>query len=155
MKYQVIHGEGRSASGPATREYQAWLNARHRVLSADRVDFHHYGGRGITMCREWLSSYPSFLKDMGRCPQGYTLERRNVNGHYEPSNCCWASRKAQSNNRRNNVQITFQGRTQNIKQWAEELGIVNQTLWARIVILKWPVDAALTTPTKHKHEGSV
>jgi hypothetical protein len=58
-----------------------------------------YGGRGITICDRWLK-FENFLADMGERPKGLTLDRRNVNGDYEPGNCRWATRKEQAMNTR-------------------------------------------------------
>lgn len=73
---------------------------RDRCLREKCKEFKYYGGRGIRICQPWLDSFVIFLADMGPCPAGYTIERKNVNGNYEPDNCCWIPRAEQSKNRR-------------------------------------------------------
>jgi hypothetical protein len=73
-----------------------------RCLNPNRRDFAYYGARGVQVCPEWLgpSGFDNFLRDMGPRPEGTTLDRINVNGHYEPSNCRWATDSQQRDNRR-------------------------------------------------------
>jgi hypothetical protein len=94
---------------------------------------HHkdYAGRGIAVCARWFS-FENFLADMGERPEGKTLERCDVNGNYEPSNCRWATRAEQQNNRRDSVVIEYAGVRRTIKDWAELLGIKKVTLDFRI-----------------------
>lgn len=59
-----------------------------------------YGGRGIRVCRGWMESFKKFLRDMGERPDGTTLDRIDVNGHYTPANCRWATLEVQNANQR-------------------------------------------------------
>lgn len=77
----------------------------HRCYDQNSKSYPHYGGRGIKMCGRWLYSFKHFVEDMGRKPRGYTLDRIDSNGDYEPGNCRWANWKTQANNRRNNVML--------------------------------------------------
>jgi len=73
-----------------------------RCTNSNVPKFRRYGARGISICPRWLDSFENFLADMGERPIGYTLERKNNNGNYEPSNCCWATPKEQAQNKTNN-----------------------------------------------------
>jgi len=73
-----------------------------RITNPNNHKYSIYGGRGITMCKEW-KEFTNFLKDMGKRPTGTTLDRINVDGNYGPENCKWSTPKEQANNRRNNI----------------------------------------------------
>lgn len=61
------------------------------------------------MCREWSESFEKFFQDMGPCPDGYSIDRIDNDGHYEPGNCRWASRGVQNNNKRNQIHVEYEG----------------------------------------------
>jgi hypothetical protein len=88
------HGESHSA------EYEAWVKMRQRCLNPRCHAYGRYGGRGITICPRWLNSFEAFLADLGRKPSARrSLDRRNNNGNYEPSNVRWATPAQQNRNR--------------------------------------------------------
>ena len=95
---RVAHGE--AVSGKESREWQAWMGMRKRCRNEKHPAWKNYGGRGITVCESWYLSYDEFLKDMGRCPDNCTLDRKDNDGNYEPDNCRWAHRGIQQTNRR-------------------------------------------------------
>lgn len=130
-----------------TREYRAWSAAKTRCFNPNTRTFKDYGGRGITMCDRWRDSFPAFLIDMGPCPRGHSVERIDVNGHYEPGNCRWASRFDQANNTRVNHVVSFNGRVQTIAQWERDLDFKPGTLKRRL-LLGWPIHRAMTEPLR-------
>ncbi len=132
-----------------TKTYIAWRNMRRRCIDENEPSYHRYGGRGIKVCERWINDYDLFFQDMGDCPSGLSLDRIDVNGDYEPSNCRWITIKHQCNNKRNNHSITFNGETLNISQWADKLGIGRDTLHRRITVYKVSLDKALTSGRLH------
>lgn len=123
-----------------TPTHQTWSAMRSRCRT-----HHRYADRGITVDPRW-DSFENFLADMGERPPGQTLERIDNDGPYGPSNCRWATRAEQGNNRENTVFITYRGRTQTVAQWAKEVGLSRGVLYNRIAIHGWPVERAIETP---------
>ena len=124
-----------------TRTYQSWIQMKNRCLNPRHISFENYGGRGINVCSKWLD-FEGFLEDMGDRPKGRSLDRIDNNKGYSKENCKWSTQKEQSNNKRNNHQITFQGKTQNITQWADELGLNRNTLYGQINRRHVPIEIA-------------
>jgi len=72
------------------KEYHTWENMKDRCYNKNRARYPNYGGRGITVCQRWRHDFLYFLEDMGLCPTPWhTIERKDVDGNYEPSNCVW------------------------------------------------------------------
>lgn len=123
--------------------YAVWRNMIHRCTKSTNHAWKHYGGRGITVCERWLD-IKNFLADMGTPPLGKTLERINNDLGYSPDNCKWASLREQARNRRNIRLITFNGKTQCLRDWANELGISHGALGYRLA--RCSVEVAFTSP---------
>lgn len=101
----AVRKHGETVNDKKSPEYRAWGNMRSRCANPNHPHFHHYGGRGISVCDEW-SSFDAFLRDMGRRPtDGHSIDRIDNNGNYEPSNCRWATKYQQSRNTRANRRI--------------------------------------------------
>jgi len=126
------------------KEYRAWVHMKTRCSNPNYPMFHRYGGRGITVCDEWMSNFENFLRDMGESPSDeHSLERLDTDGNYDPSNCIWASQLDQQNNRGNNRIICIGGVEKTAAAWAREYGIAYLTFMRRIY-LGWDVIDALT-----------
>lgn len=129
-----------------TITYNSWLGMKQRCLCKNSEHYKDYGGRGIKVCKRWKNSFENFYKDMGRKPTPkHSIDRIDNNGNYEPKNCRWATIKEQENNRRNNRLLIYNGKTQTMAQWAEELEINYWTLYSRIFRDNWSLKKALKT----------
>lgn len=116
-----------------THLHNTWLRMKARVSNRNNKRYERYGGRGITMCDDWFNSYESF-RDWAKANgynENFTIERVDVNGNYEPNNCTWIPFAEQANNRTTTIWVEWEGRKQNIAQWAKELGFNRGTLYDR------------------------
>jgi hypothetical protein len=117
-----------------------------RCTNPGTESFPLYGGRGIKVCERW-NDFRKFLEDMGDPPtSSHSLDRVDPDADYSPENCRWASTKEQANNKRSNKNITHNGVTKTVAQWAEELNLSYMTLYARLFKHKWTPERALTAP---------
>jgi len=125
-------------------EYNAWAAMKDRCLNPKNAGFHNYGGRGITVCERWRSSFETFLNDMGGKPSPrHTLDRLDNDGPYCKENCRWATRQEQMNNVRYNHLLTLNGETQTMAEWSRRLGIPYATLKDRLR-RGWPDEKVLS-----------
>jgi hypothetical protein len=112
---------------------EPWFNSYRsmvdRCYRAKSHNYYLYGGRGITVCDEWkdIKNFKSWAESNGFI-KGLTLDRIDVNGNYEPSNCRWVTMKTQDNNRRNTVYIKFNGEIHTVSEWASITGINRSTI---------------------------
>lgn len=115
-----------------THEYKVWSQMIQRCTNPNNPDFADYGGRGITVCDEWLNSVETFVQDMGICPDNRTLDRRNNNLGYCKENCHWATRRTQARNHRRNKWLNYDGKTMIVADWASELRIPADRIYQRL-----------------------
>lgn len=141
----LIHGE--TANKRPSKEFMAWKSMKERCLKKYSHHYANYGGRGIRVCSRWVKSYLAFLKDMGRCPAGRSLHRIRNNGHYQKSNCMWATKRIQDNNKRTNHFIKARGKRMTISNWARLSRINKNTIFSRLAN-GWLPQMAVTTSVR-------
>lgn len=129
-----------------TRIYRIWKGMKTRCTNTNIPDFNLYGGRGIEVCGEWLNDFQAFYD--WAMANGYsddlTIDRIDVNGNYEPSNCRWVTIEVQANNKRNVKLYEYNGNIHSLSEWAAITGINRRTLYYRICISHWDIEKALT-----------
>ena len=146
FRKETTRATRRKHGATGTPTYEAWKSMKKRCSNQENSDFPSYGGRGIQVCERWINSFPNFLEDMGERPENKSsIDRINNNGNYEPENCRWSTQKEQCNNKRNNVLLTHNGKTQSLTLWAEELGCTKSVLRAR-KSRTWSDEKTLSTP---------
>lgn len=139
------------------RLHRIFSNMKDRCCRPTYKAYENYGGRGITVCDEWLNKERDGKNTKGwlafeswALSHGYadnlTIDRIDNNKGYSPDNCRWVSMKVQSNNTRHNRYITYKGVTKTMVQWSEELNIGYETLVYRLHVAHWPVEKTFETP---------
>lgn len=119
---------------------------KKRCYDPSHKQYSDYGGRGITICERWLSSFDAFYSDTAPRPPGMTLDRRDNDGPYSPANCRWADRFQQAGNRRNCIYVDYMGERLSLKEASRRAGLKYRRVHKRIVDHGWPVDLALSLP---------
>jgi hypothetical protein len=153
-------GQGGNEIMSHSRLYRIFWGMKNRCYNPKRKDFKDYGGRGITICDDWLNmeevpntwhSTKGWLAfKTWALTHGYndemTIDRIDVNKGYSPENCRWVTMKVQSNNARSNRLITYKNKTQTLMMWCEELGLQYERVWFRLYKKHWTVDKAFEQP---------
>lgn len=134
-------------SGPGkSSEYGIWIAMRQRCKNPKNKNFHHYGGRGITVCERW-DDFSNFIADMGPKPSNqHSLDRIDNNKGYSPENCRWSNKVEQMRNTRSCVMIPCFGKEMTATEWSHETGVPAGTIIARLK-RGWSVKTALFMPT--------
>lgn len=140
---------GHASGVRKTSEYRSWLNMKKRCLNESCNNYANYGGRGITVCTQWVDSFKTFLADMGMKPSpAHSIDRIDVNLGYGPDNCRWSTTKEQSRNTRASRILEFNGHRMTVAEWGEVTGISASLIGARINRLGWTTERALTQMAK-------
>ena len=134
-----------------TRLFGIWNGMKQRCNNPKRPKFPNYGGRGVTVCAEWLNDFKAFYD--WAVANGYTdeltIDRIDVNGNYCPENCRWVPKAEQAYNKTTSERITYNGETKTLAEWAKIKGLKTSTLWVRLYKHGWGVVEALETPVSH------
>lgn len=135
----VTHGQ------TGTPLYNVWAGMKRRCYQKKGKDYYLYGGRGISMCKEWKADFNAFFEWAKKTgyKKGLSIDRIDTNGDYSPKNCRWVTNKQQANNKRNNRLLTYKGETHTMKEWSEKIGLNYNTLHNRLRA-GWPAERALT-----------
>jgi hypothetical protein len=135
------HGKSNS------REYRIWSGMLRRCTNQKAANYENYGGRGISVCERWRN-FENFYADMGVCPDGHSIDRKNNDSNYEPGNCRWATRTEQNNNSRHNNIVTYRGEQMSLAEAVRRAGKTSRGVAAsRISRFNWSVERAVETPS--------
>jgi len=143
IEANTTHGHARM--GTSTPTYKTWQSMKYRCMLPTDPSYKDYGGRGISVCERWATSFENFLLDMGERPAGTTLDRIDNESGYSVENCRWATIKEQMNNTSKNRFVTYRGTRLTISQLAEQVGMKPTALHRRIS-LGWDIEDAVTLP---------
>lgn len=128
--------------------FPTWNNMMRRCYDKNNHAYANYGGRGIRVCKRWHNP-AAFIEDVGEKPsKTHSIDRKNNNKGYSPSNWRWATRSQQTQNTRVSRFVTYKGKRLLLREWAELYEINEGTLRTRIDELHWPLEKAFTFPTR-------
>jgi hypothetical protein len=130
-----------------TRAYRAWDSMKQRCLNPAFIGYKHYGGRGIKIHAPWLE-FENFFRDMGECPSDRSLDRIDVDGDYSPSNCRWATRQEQANNKQTTTYFEYMGEKRSLQSLAKQFCINPRVVRERVKRHGIDLHEALTRPLK-------
>ena len=129
-----MRGPGRKVKNhgqSGTPEYASWMMMWTRCTNPKTERWQHYGGKGVKVCKRW-ESFVSFREDMGPRPPGTSIDRIDVNGDYEPTNCRWADANSQAQNSTQTRWIEFNGERLCLGDWAKKIGLSRSTIRRRL-----------------------
>lgn len=163
MKKELLIKRNSTHNQRNTHLYEVWKSIKQRCKNPQSYAYKNYGGRGITICKEWNNDFKAF-SDWSYA-NGYTTENRtsektkltidriNNDGNYEPSNCRWVTRSHQCKNKRNNKVILYHGKSLCLVDWCKELNLHYTTISGRIS-RGWSIEKSFETPTKKPFTGT-
>ena len=132
-----------------TPEYAAWKSIKTRCYDPNFIEYQHYGGRGIKVCDEWKGDFLTFYEYIGPRPgPGYSVDRIDNDGDYEPGNVKWSTKSEQHRNTRQNLVVTYRGESRPLVEWVEELGLSYKVVQQRLCKLGWSAERAFSTPVR-------
>ena len=139
MTQELNRKQATTHGGKYERLYKVWDGMKYRCYNPNCPEYNKYGGRGIKVCSEWRYDYAAFRKwsyENGYDPNAghmqCTIDRIDVNGDYEPSNCRWATPEMQANNTRYNHRLTIDGETKTVSEWSRISGVGSKTILYRL-----------------------
>ena len=149
-------GDHRRKHGYAgTKIYMVFRGIINRCNNPKTKAFKYYGLKGISICDEWRNNPLEFIEwaFLNGYREGLSIERKDISGNYEPSNCRWATYLEQANNKSNNVILELDGQRETLASWSKITGLDSETIIARIRKRNWSVRKALTEPLHINQHG--
>ena len=143
LRYEVAHARKKIKSH---RLHTIWSSMKQRCNNPNNAKYKSYGGRGVKICEDWLdfSNFFDWAINNGYS-DNLSIDRIDVNGNYEPSNCRWVSNKIQARNKQNTVYLEYEGISKSISDWADEKGISHEVIKKRMS-LGWTAEEILNIP---------
>lgn len=142
QKRNTTHGKSK------TKLYRTWRAIRERCANPTNTKYHCYGGRGISMCTEWLADYSAFFQwsNENGYVDGLEIDRIDNDGNYEAGNCRWVTHKVNSRNKRTNRIIEIFGEKKSITEWSEDprCKVTHAAFYGRLHVSGWKPHLALT-----------
>ena len=146
-KAEIVATKKTTHGCTGTQAYKAWLNMKRRCYDVNNNRYKNYGGRGISVSPRWITNFESFIAYIGEHPgKGYSIDRINVDGNYEPGNVRWATTKEQGNNTTTTIYFDYLGCKKSLVALSNLSGLSPSTIKARIIVYGWSVDKAVTAP---------
>ena len=159
--YRIDHPNNISHGMSNTRFYGIWCGMKGRCYDKNIPKYKNYGERGIIICDRWKNSFENFKEDMYDSYLSHvkefgesntSIDRIDVDGNYEPSNCKWSTVKEQGNNTTTNHYIEYKGVTYTLMELSEKIGMNYGTFKSRISDYGWSVDDAVETPVRESNK---
>ena len=138
---------------PNCPEHNVWSGMHLRCKNPKSNSYQFYGGRGIVVCERW-NDFFAFVEDMGRRPDGMSLDRIDPEGNYEPSNCRWATNREQSRNKRESVLYEWKGEQRTRKEISDMTDVAYVTLCCRLDE-GMTIDEAIKTPKRFGNSSNI
>lgn len=129
-----VSGKGVRHLMSKTRTYKSWVSMKSRCNNENATGYEIYGGSGIKVCDRWNDSFELFLEDMGERPENTSIDRINPKGNYEPSNCRWADKKTQDENKRKSIKVIIDGDERNITRLCRDYCVSRSTVQKRLAL---------------------
>lgn len=159
--HQKYSGSDSQSHSRYYKIYHTWLHIKDRCYNPRCKSYSNYGGRGIKMCDEWKNNYQAFKNwslshdfHQTSSPMDMTIDRIDVNGNYEPSNCRWVGIDIQANNKRNSHYIVFHGKRYTVATLAHKYNLNRVTIYRRLK-LGWTGDRLVSKPYEYKNTKKV
>ena len=153
-KQELITDENEIHGLRKHRLYSIWANMKSRCYNPNATHYKRYGGRGIQICDQWRNDFKAFYDWAmnNGYKDGLTIDRINVNGDYEPSNCRWATDNEQARNTSTNKIFTINNESKSLIEWCEIYNINYRTVQDRLA-RGWDINRALTEPVQSKFKN--